>query len=370
MNTENNPYRSAQSQSVIAPTVDDPFLTQPIEEVFNELRRSVEQRRPPAWWVKHVKRHIKYRGTDDPTWTSFLAATIYWSIVIPYWLLGAPYIWHLMERRSWENITAWGITFFASFVVQALIIVFAAFIEGEGDFDFTLAFLYTVFPPSSLWLTGKDFTAWIICRYKGGFDIVPWQDSVALINATTEFVQRCIKPEQQKVNRLNESLETLKRELAAIEKRRTTFEEQAHDAGGRGNTYLQSQQTRSAQIESDRAANVREQMAHTRRYTQIAADGIKSLETSTEQYKELQESRLKLRETDSLSPHDTSDAELRAHMRQILIDIREAIKTANAPVTRTRVDTTPPAKEVRPSPISMDEELERMANEELRQRKT
>jgi hypothetical protein len=225
-----------------------------------------------------------------------------------------------------------------------------------------------MFPPSSLWLTGQEFVAWIISRHKGGFNVTPWQGSIALAEVSNDFRKRCIEPEQQRVEKLDESLKALQKELEEIEKRQMTFEEGAKEADGRGNAYLKAQQTKSAQIESDRAANVREQMAHTRRYTQIARDGINSLKVSTDQYKELQESRLKLRETDSLSPNDTSDAELRAHMRQILLDIQEAIKAANTPVTRTRVDVPPPTNKT--LPITMNEELEKMAEEELRKEKT
>ena len=355
-------------------TLTDEVLDQPMEILLEKARMAHLEHVTPAWWLRHVTR---YQMADDqrrsPRFWTFPLALICWFLVFLTYMNKHAIIHHL-TRFSTQILNGRDIapvqvlTFVVSVIsltLLALMLVGTLHLIRDKillspSYPRWLA-THILCPISSVWLTGKEFTMWLLNTLNPGYTPDPWNPQQKLNELMTRFRALEIQPRERHIRANESSIAEHRTEIAAMDQRHKEYLHAHTSAEQSGQRFIADQQLKCAQYEAQRIAVLQARVDHLAFYARTARQHLDALNALMTQYHDLQKIRTALLAADSISPQDVSDEEMRIVMRQTLAEVDNAIMCSENEPTYMRIDESPLTPDQ-----AIETELARLAANELR----
>ncbi len=317
-----------------------PLLTCRFRDLLQAGERDWQDKQPPAWWVRHLERHVVTAAPANvldqarlrPDARPFIASVIWCICLITMWASAQPTVPTLesMQNGLIRCLALASIPAFVVYVVSR---------DGYGGelrssaHDRLTVWLwilkYVLLPPVSLWLTYKELVAWLLWTVQGKrWVFTPWDAERAMMNELRIFRETHLDPKRRVLEATIERFRSLRKQVREARERARNQRTLADQARGGLQAILAQQLDAAAAFEDAKAEALDGEATRLEAPIDRMEDALRNAHLAHTTYADLLKDRLALEATGSLPPHDQTDVQQQAILRTAYLALLDAFEGA------------------------------------------
>ncbi len=319
-----------------------PLLTHRYRDLLQARELDWRSRQPPPWWVRHLERHVVteapatvFREANlQPDVRPFIASVIWTIVLVGIWASAqsAPPTLESAQQGLLRCLLMASLPALATYLVSRD--GYGGELRSSAHDRLTVGvwiLKYVLLPPVSLWLTFKEFVAWLMWMAQGKrWTYRPWDAERAMAEELRTFQETCLRPRQRALDAVVERFRTLRGQVREARERARHQRTQAGQARGGIQAILAQQLDAAATFEDAKAEAFDQEAARLETRIDRMQDALRTANLAYTTYAQLLEDRLKLEKTGSLPPHDQTDVQQQAILRTAYLALLDTFEEAEA----------------------------------------